>query len=142
MAQYVPQLGPVKSNANTLKERVELFISCKDIIKKDLNSKSDPFVVVYIKSNKSGRFEELGRTEVIYDNHYPSFSKQFRLDYYFEEEQILRFDVYDEDKKGSHRLKDHDILGSCTMSLGEIVHEPGMLMAKKLIRKGRELKKK
>ena len=48
-----------------------------------------------------------------------------RMDYFFEEEQILRFDVYDEDKKGSRQLKHHDILGSCTMVIGEIVHEPG-----------------
>ena len=54
-----------------------------------------------------------------------SVTKQFRLDYFFEEEQVLRFDVFDEDKKGSSKLKDHDILGSCTMVVGEIVHEPG-----------------
>ena len=51
------------------------------------------------------------------------------MEYFFEEEQILRFDVYDEDKKGSHKLKHHDVLGSCTMVIGEIVHEPGTLSA-------------
>ncbi len=110
---------------------------------------------------------EIGRTEVIYDNHFPKFTKQFRLDYFFEEEQILRFDVFDEDKKGSNKLKDHDILGSCTMVIGEIVHEPGIyilmhiqiynpctikykyiliyigcIMAKKSMHKGRALRNK
>ena len=134
-----------------LKQRRELFIACRDLAKKDTHSKSDPFVVVYIKDSKTKHWMELGRTEVIYDNHFPkcmhndifnlylsfvcyrllfplsvnSVTKQFRLDYFFEEEQILRFDVFDEDKKGSSKLKDHDILGSCTMVVGEIVHEPG-----------------
>ena len=107
MAQYVPQ--PAAAAVDVLKERVELFISCSDIIKKDINSKSDPFVVVYLRSSSNQRFQEIGRTEVIYDNHYPAFSKQFRLDYFFEADQTLRFDVYDEDKKGSARLKDHDV---------------------------------
>ncbi len=52
---------------------------------------------------------EIGRTEVIYDNHFPKFTKQFRLDYFFEEEQILRFDVFDEDKKGSSKFTNQEI---------------------------------
>jgi len=142
MALYVPDQKVQDPLAPVLKQPIELFVACRDLIKKDVNSKSDPFVVVYIKSSQNNQFQELGRTEVIYDNHYPKFSKQFRLDYFFEEEQVLRFDVYDEDKKGSQKLKDHDILGSCTMVVGEIVHEPGMIMAKKLMHKGRVLRNK
>eukprot|EP01084_Bolivina_argentea_P057863 105676_1 len=139
MAEY-KGMGAIKSNEPVLKEKVELFIECRDIIKTDITSNSDPFVVVSLKSSKQNQFFEIGRTEVIYDNHYPKFSKQFRLDYYFEEEQILRFDAYDEDKKGSKHLKDHDILGSCSMRLGEIIHETGCMMAKKLMHKGKYLK--
>merc|ERR1719203_2381511 len=43
-------------------------------------------------------------------------------------------------RKIQKKLKDHDILGSCTMVIGEIVHEPGMIMAKKLMHKGRALR--
>eukprot|EP01084_Bolivina_argentea_P140392 246813_1 len=132
MAQYVEQKHQQSALTPVLKQRVELFVQCRDLIKKDMNSKSDPFTVIYLKDTKNPHFMEIGRTEVIYDNHFPKFTKQFRLDYYFEEEQILRFDVYDEDKKGSSKLKDHDILGSCTMVLGEIVHEPGCIQAKKI----------
>ena len=126
MAQYVAEQKMQGALAPVLKQRIELFIACRDLVKKDANSKSDPFVVVYIKDSKTKHWMELGRTEVIYDNHFPKFTKQFRLDYFFEEEQVLRFDVFDEDKKGSQKLKDHDILGSCTMVIGELVHEPGM----------------
>jgi len=110
------------------------------LVKKDRNSKSDPFVVVHILDSRTQRWTEIGRTEVIYDNHFPKFTKQFRFDYFFEEEQKLRFDVYDEDKKGSPNLKHHDVLGSCTMVIGEIVHEKGMMMAKKLIHGGHALR--
>lgn len=108
MAQFVPRPSAA-AQVDVLKERVELFISCSDIIKKDFNSNSDPFVVVYLRSSNNQVFREIGRTEVIYDNHFPKFSKQFRLDYYFEQDQTLRFDVFDEDKKGSSKLKDHDV---------------------------------
>ena len=114
------------SKAPELQQKVELFISCRDLVKMDKNSDSDPFVIVYLKSSRNNEFKEIGMTEVIYDNHYPDFSTQFLLDYYFEEEQTLRFDVYDEDKKGSKNVNDHDFLGSCTMYLGEIIHEEGI----------------
>eukprot|EP01084_Bolivina_argentea_P235650 396476_1 len=142
MAQYVAEQKMQGALSPVLKQRIELFIACRDLIKKDARSKSDPFVVVYIKDSRTKQWVEIGRTEVIYDNHFPKFAKQYLLDYYFEEEQILRFDVYDEDKKGSIKLKDHDILGSCTMVVGEIVHEPGCIMAKKLMHKGRALRNK
>ena len=142
MAQYVPEQKQADVGQSHLKEKVELFISCKDLIQKDFNSKSDPFVVVYIRG-RDGVFAEMGRTEAIQDNAYPVFQTQFKIDYFFEEEQTLRFDVYDEDKKGSKKLKDHDFIGRCTMVLGEIVHEQGMTMSKKLLdRKRWQIKNK
>merc|ERR1712113_625120 len=97
MAQYVPDQKNADLTQSHLKEKVELFIQCKDLVQKDFNSESDPFVVIFIR-DKNGRFNEMGRTEVIKDNANPSFATQFKMHYYFEEEQILRFDVYDEDK--------------------------------------------
>ena len=51
MAQYYADQKQ-QALAPVLKQRVELFIQCRDLIKKDMNSKSDPFVVVYIKDTK------------------------------------------------------------------------------------------
>eukprot|EP01083_Nonionella_stella_P029949 82269_1 len=134
MAQYVPPNQGADYSQSHLKEEVELFLSCHDLVQKDFNSKSDPFVVVYIRK-KNAKFEELGRTETIQDNADPVFATQFKLDYYFEEEQVLRLDVYDEDKKGSKKLKDHDFIGSTSMVLGEIIHEKGQILSKKLVNK-------
>ena len=63
---------------------------------------------LFILEINNTRFDEFGRTEVAKDNSYPTFAKQFKLDYYFEE-------VWDEDKKGSKRLKDHDFIGTATV---------------------------
>ena len=55
----------------TLKEQVEVFLSCQDLIKTDFRSKSDPFVVVYLKDRRTNKqFKEIGRTEVIMDVKY------------------------------------------------------------------------
>jgi len=134
MAQAAPQKQQQDLSQSHLKEKVELFISCKDLVQKDFNSQSDPFVVLSIRDRR-GSFNEIGRTETIQDDPYPKFATQFKLDYYFEEEQVLRFDVYDEDKKGSPHLRDHDFIGSCTLILGELLHEKGQVMSKKLLNK-------
>lgn len=72
----------------------------------DALSKSDPIVIVYQKS-KEGRLYELGRTEVLVDEdkyywiiivNSPHFQKHFPMTFMFEEEQILKFDVYDVDQ--------------------------------------------
>ncbi|ETO31426.1 hypothetical protein RFI_05692 [Reticulomyxa filosa] len=132
--------APVKQlDPDSLKEQVQMFLSVQDLVSKDLLSKSDPFVVVYMKTQRTGRFEEVGRTETVKDSHYPKFAKEFLLDYFFEEEQELRFDVYDEDKS-SKNLKDHDFLGSCHMVVGELVHAPGQQLVKQLLLKGKTIK--
>ena len=99
--------------------------------------------MVYLRDKKTQKFTELGRTEVITDNSYPSFTTNFKLDYYFEEEQLLRFDVYDEDKKGSKKLKDHDFIGPIPIILGELMHETGQSISKKVLsKKGKPIKNK
>ena len=104
------------------------LIHCEnsDLKKKDLNSDSDPFVVVYEKrtnriDKKTGEkvvgFVELGRTETFKDNPNPIFETVFKFDYYFEETQTLRFECFDYDS-----AKKHELIGSCTMEVGEILH--------------------
>ena len=100
-----------------------------DLLKKDVGSESDPFVIVYEKRSnridkKTGKkiegFVELGRTEVFRDNPNPIFETNFEFDYFFEEAQILRFDCWDYDSNNKH-----DFIGSCTMEVGEILHSQG-----------------
>ena len=78
-----------------LAERVELFIACGDA------TKSDTFCAVYLKHSRAKDFELLDKTEVINGYQNPTrWTTKFRLDYFFEEEQTLKFDVYSQTKKG------------------------------------------
>ncbi|XP_077307137.1 copine-7 isoform X3 [Lithobates pipiens] len=80
-----------------------------------------------------GQWMEVDRTEVIKSNLNPVFSKVFTVDYYFEEVQKLRFEVYDIHGHCSIGSRDDDFLGGVEMTLGQIV-------AQKRITKGLFLK--
>uniref|UniRef100_A0A8B9I8J4 Copine family member 9 n=1 Tax=Anser brachyrhynchus TaxID=132585 RepID=A0A8B9I8J4_9AVES len=77
----------------------------------DTFSKSDP-------GGWQGR--AFGRTEVIDNTLNPDFVRKFVLDYYFEEKQNLRFDVYNVDSKSCSIYK-QDFLGQAFVALGEVI---------------------
>uniref|UniRef100_A0AAX7VXU5 C2 domain-containing protein n=1 Tax=Astatotilapia calliptera TaxID=8154 RepID=A0AAX7VXU5_ASTCA len=74
---------------------------------------------------------DFGRTEVIDNTLNPDFVRKYILDYFFEEKQNLRFDVYDIDSK-SPDLAKHDFLGQVFCTLGEIVGSPASRLEKPL----------
>uniref|UniRef100_A0A3Q3WHT3 C2 domain-containing protein n=1 Tax=Mola mola TaxID=94237 RepID=A0A3Q3WHT3_MOLML len=76
--------------------------------------------------------DQFGRTEVIDNTLNPDFVRKFILDYFFEERQNLRFDLYDLDCK-SDNLSKHDFLGQAFCTLGEIVGSLGSRSEKPLI---------
>lgn len=96
------------------------FLCFRELMGKDVLSKSDPMVVTYIQPFAEKRWVEYHRTEVIYNSHDPDFVKKINISYRFEEQQFLRFDVYDVDSQ-SNSLADHDFLGSVTCTLGQLV---------------------
>uniref|UniRef100_A0A671YT13 Copine 8 n=1 Tax=Sparus aurata TaxID=8175 RepID=A0A671YT13_SPAAU len=79
--------------------------------------------------NKEWR--EFGRTEVIDNTLNPDFVRKFILDYFFEERQNLRFDLYDVDSKSAN-LSKHDFLGQAYCTLGEVVGSLGSRSEKPL----------
>uniref|UniRef100_A0A1A8D6W8 C2 domain-containing protein n=1 Tax=Nothobranchius kadleci TaxID=1051664 RepID=A0A1A8D6W8_NOTKA len=79
--------------------------------------------------NKEWR--EYGRTEVIDNTLNPDFVRKFMLDYFFEERQNLRFDLYDVDSKSAN-LSKHDFLGQACCTLGEVVGSVGSRLEKPL----------
>ncbi|TRZ02986.1 hypothetical protein DNTS_004986 [Danionella cerebrum] len=76
-------------------------------------------------------FGTFGRTEVIDNTLNPDFVRKYILDYFFEEKQNLRFDLYDVDSK-SPDLSKHDFLGQMFCTLGEIVGSPASRLEKPL----------
>ncbi|XP_055114924.1 copine-9 isoform X1 [Symphalangus syndactylus] len=79
--------------------KIEITVSCRNLLDLDTFSKSDPMVVLYTQSRASQEWREFGRTEVIDNTLNPDFVRKFVLDYFFEEKQNLRFDVYNVDSK-------------------------------------------
>ncbi|XP_068597598.1 copine-7 [Brachionichthys hirsutus] len=105
--------------------KVELRVSCKALLDRDTLNKSDPCVILMVQSN--GQWTELDRTEVIKSNLHPVFAKVFSLDYYFEEVQKLRFEVYDIHGTHSIGTRDDDFLGGVECTLGQIVAQKKMM---------------
>ena len=60
---------------------------------------------------------EVGRTEIIWDNLNPEFVKKFIVDYYFEEVQPIKFEVYDIDDEHTRNLSNQDFLGKIEIVL-------------------------
>ncbi|XP_062569286.1 copine-3-like [Saccostrea cucullata] len=117
MNPYPPQLGGTDRGPVS---RVELRIECKALKKKDEFSKSDPCAAIYMLNRKSQKWEELGRTELIKNCHDPKFTRAFKVDYFFEEVQKVKVEVYDLDNETA-TLEDDDFLGKIECNLGEIV---------------------
>ena len=77
-------------------------------------------VVTYIQPFAENRWVEYHRTEVINNSHDPDFVRKINISYRFEEQQHLRFDVYDVDSQ-SDSLADHDFLGTAVCTLGQLI---------------------
>uniref|UniRef100_A0A3Q3T2V0 Copine family member 9 n=1 Tax=Mastacembelus armatus TaxID=205130 RepID=A0A3Q3T2V0_9TELE len=76
-------------------------------------------------------FRQFGRTEVIDNTLNPDFVRKFVLDFFFEEKQNLRFDVYNVDTR-SCNLSKHDFLGQMFCTLGEIIGSTGSRLERPL----------
>uniref|UniRef100_A0A8C4NR37 C2 domain-containing protein n=1 Tax=Dicentrarchus labrax TaxID=13489 RepID=A0A8C4NR37_DICLA len=100
--------------------KVELMLTCKGISDRDALSKPDPCVILKMQSH--GQWMEVDRTEVIRSCVNPTYSKVFTLDFYFEEVQRLRFELYDINNSSHNGLKEADFLGSVECTLGQVSH--------------------
>ncbi|XP_036376796.1 copine-3-like isoform X1 [Megalops cyprinoides] len=99
--------------------KVELTMSCENLLDMDVFSKSDPLCVLLM--NTSGaQWYEIDRTEKVMNCLNPKFAKKFVVDYYFELVQKMKFAVYDIDNN-TYDLSDDDFLGELECTLGQIV---------------------
>uniref|UniRef100_A0A8C8ZG26 Copine 7 n=1 Tax=Prolemur simus TaxID=1328070 RepID=A0A8C8ZG26_PROSS len=98
--------------------KVELRLSCRHLLDRDPLTKSDPSVVLL--QQRQSQWVQVDRTEVVRSSLHPVFSKVFTLDYYFEEVQKLRFEVYDTHGPGGLGCQDDDFLGGTECTLGQV----------------------
>jgi len=108
--------------ASTSGTMVELSVAASGLKDTDVMSKSDPVCVLFEK--RSGRWEEIGRTEMIENNHNPRWQKKFMLNSNPISTQELKFEVFDWDSK-SASLNRHDVLGQAMTTLSAILSAPG-----------------
>ena len=127
---------------------IEIRFKCAKLKGRDLLSKSDPFLVFYTSGkgilvclnvlilvfSVNGMWHEIGRTETVVNSHDPVFNKAFTVDYYFEEIQSLKAEVYDRDND-SKALSKHDFLGQVEFTLGRLMGSRGQLMSLNLQKK-------
>uniref|UniRef100_A0A673W4L6 Copine 4 n=1 Tax=Salmo trutta TaxID=8032 RepID=A0A673W4L6_SALTR len=136
-------LNIYESAANTLGlfnspclAKVELRVTCKGISDRDALSKPDPCVLIKMKSH--GQWLEVDRTEVIRSSISPTFSKVFTVDFYFEEVQRLRYELYDI-SSNHNGIKEADFLGAMECTLGQIVSQ--RKLTKPLLKQGSTVSK-
>ncbi|XP_076469847.1 copine-3-like [Babylonia areolata] len=115
--------------------KVEVRIECRNLLNKDVTSKSDPCAVMYM-AKPGGSEHEVGRTENVKNCLDPKFAKAFTVSYFFEEVQKVKFAVYDLDNT-TPTLDDDDFLGQIECTLGEIVSNSPYTKAL-LLRNGRK----
>ena len=143
-SKFSKRAWPSRVTAPVIK--VDLTIQCKNLPKKDLLSQADAFCVLWqvpngynpnfvkgMPSKLPGRQEiEKGQTSPIRASVEPKFKDAFRLEYTFHEEQTYIIRVYDEDLRFATDLKEHDYLGGCLFTLGQLMGAKGCSLAKRL----------
>ena len=97
---------------------LNLYFSCKNLADRDVFSKSDPMIELYMNGNF------VGRTEIIKNNLNPFFNTPIKIEYTFERLQNIEIKIIDIDDQ---KKMTGDNLGNVNTNLGTIVaQEPGM----------------
>uniref|UniRef100_A0A674EAI0 Copine family member 9 n=1 Tax=Salmo trutta TaxID=8032 RepID=A0A674EAI0_SALTR len=110
--------------------KIEVTVSCSSLMAFFLLFSFYAVVVLYVQGIGTKEWMEFGRTEVIDNTLNPNFVRKFFLDFFFEEKQNLRFDVYNVDSRSSNISK-FDFLGQTFCTLGEIIGSTGGRLEKK-----------
>jgi len=103
--------------------KIEISISCHNLIELDLTSASDPLVVIQTRNPTTGKWIEYDRTEFIKNKRNPRFAKHVQFVWNPNEKVALRFVVLDIDKKSAdeRNIKKFDKIGKVKCDLAAIV---------------------
>ncbi|RYE82986.1 MAG: hypothetical protein EOO65_04640 [Methanosarcinales archaeon] len=93
----------------------------------DVGSKTDAFVEMYVKG-RTGAWEKVGQSETVFDNQNPAWTRQFMVDFRFEEVQPVKFVVWDFDSVSAHdyigEVRAMFCSGSCACACVRDAHTP------------------
>ena len=110
-------------NANTTFPIVNLHVSAKNLKDMDVITVSDPVCALFIYNQ--GKWNEFGRTEVVWNNLNPEWVTFFTIMYVFEIRQPLMFRVYDVDSDKAD-LSKQDLIGEAQIDLAQIISGNGL----------------
>ena len=113
------------------KESIELFLSCRNLKDLDVIGKSDPWCIVFIKNDKRSDWTYVGKTEIVKESLNPDWAKSFVIDYYFEKNQEIRFEVYDEDDSRREEQGNHTTTVSALIGAKNQTYAGDLTQAKK-----------
>jgi len=89
----------------------QVIVSATDLPNGDgFRSLSDPRCIMYMKDEPTGKWFEVGRTERIKDTLNPEWVSRIDVDFFENEDDECRFEIYDWNKNYTD-LKKHDFLG-------------------------------
>ena len=114
-------LAATSFGGHGLSNKLSIGFKCEQLPNMDTFSKSDPFCVLYKKTNN--KWQEIGKTELINDNLNPEFVKKILVDFHFEAKEQFKVEVYDSDDgtNQTKKLDSHDYIGVYEFSMHEVV---------------------
>ena len=121
-------IDPYLGGTQGPRESIELFVSWRKLKDLDYAGKSDPVCHVYVKNDSRSEWIFVGMTEVIQDCLEPDFTTSIKSHYYFEKNQEIRFEIYDDDgsskeEQGMITTKIATLIGSKNQTyVGKLTH--------------------
>lgn len=90
---------------------IDLHFSASQLIKLDMGSKSDPFVVVS-QRQQGGQWHEIARTDTVWDSHDCTFGNVVNCRFHLSNLTFVKLEVWDREN-ANEQLTDHDFIGLC-----------------------------
>lgn len=142
LKKHMPRKGnphsdkPNRRGKMNLNVPVKLYISGRNLKNMDLFSKSDPLCVVYEQAQDSDEWFEIGRTEFVKDTLNPDFERAIDIDFFFEKNQLIKFEFIDDDG-GDSDDPYYELIGSSVLNLATIMSSKGQTVSKPLVVPGK-----
>ena len=102
-------------------EKISLSFKARDLPKMDTFSHTDSFLVVNLVHPKTGAIQRIGNTNVVKNTENPDWPEQIVLNYMFEETQLLKIQIYDQDTPDLNNLKIQDSIGEVSFTLAKLM---------------------
>ncbi|OMJ92778.1 hypothetical protein SteCoe_4412 [Stentor coeruleus] len=116
--------------------KLQLYISCRNLSNHLDYGGLDPFIEVYEKVNDEN-WDKLGTTEVVQGSLNPAFVTSFSLDYFFEENQMIKFMVYGSEDS-ENEATEYNLVGTCSCPIGQLVGTQGQTLALSIINESKK----